>query len=179
MNGNTSFDITQDRDTVRILQNMLRLISQAEGNLPLIGEDGIYDEGMHEAVRQYQSLRRLPVTGVVDPVTWDYISNDYERILEENKPPLTISPFPPILGYTVRDGETSDLVLIIQVMLSALRLAYDGLGNVPLSGFYDSRTAAAVRRFRMKNLMPPESYVDLETWNRLARQYNLYVNKAQ
>lgn len=179
MNSNTNFDITQDRDTVRILQNMLRLISQAEGNLPLIGEDGIYDEGMHEAVRQYQELRRLPVTGVVDPITWDYIANDYERILEENRPPMMISPFPSILGYRIDSGETSDLVLIMQIMLSALSLIYDGLGNVPLSGVYDTRTTAAVRRFRAKNLLPPENYVDLDTWNRLARQYNLYVNRSQ
>ncbi len=174
-----SFDITNERETVRELQRMLRLISRFEGDLPLIGEDGIYDEGMYEAVRQYQSKRRLPVTGTADPITWSYIADDYERILEKTTPPLMIAPFPAILGYTVKDGETSDLVLIIQIMLSALRIAYDSFGNVPLSGVYDSRTAAAIRNFRIKNLMPPENYVDLETWNSLARQYNMYANRSQ
>ncbi len=174
-----NFDITNERETVLALQQMLRLISEFEGNLPLIGEDGSYDDGMEEAVRRYQALRRLPVTGTVDPTTWDYISREYERISEETAPPSAIAPFPSILGYKVRGGEVSDLVLIIQIMLSTLRIAYDNFGNVPLSGVYDSRTAAAIRVFRMKNLMPPENYVDLATWNSLARQYNMYINCSQ
>ncbi len=185
MNENMYFDFTDNKETVRILQNMLRTVSQADrredpsSSLPLIGTDGIYDDGTREAVRQYQARKRLPVTGEVDPVTWDYISRDYEDIIDAAAPPSAISPFPSVIGYRVENGETSDLVLIIQIMLASLRLTYDGIGNVPLSGSYDTRTAAAVRFFRMKNLMPPESYVDLDTWNRLARQYNLYVNRAQ
>lgn len=174
-----NFDITNERETVQALQQMLRLISEFEGDLPLIGEDGNYDDGMYEAVRRYQELRRLPVTGTADPTTWNYISRDYERISEETAPPFAISPFPSIFGYKVNDGEVSDLVLIIQIMLSSLRLVYDSFGNVPLSGVYDSRTAAAIRIFRTKNLMPPENYVDLATWNSLARQYNMYVNRSQ
>ncbi len=183
MNENIYFDMTSEPETVKTLQAMLRLISQADRRdaadaaLPLVGTDGIYDSGTEEAVRMYQSRKRLPVTGQVDPTTWSYISGDYERLLEENAPPRAISPFPSALGYRVADGEASDLVLIIQIMLSSLRHSYDGIGNVPLSGKYESRTAAAVRYFRMKNLLPPESFVDLATWNALARQYDIYVHR--
>ncbi len=185
MNEQSYFDITDDRETVKRLQEMLRTVFQAERRLdpssalPIVGTDGVYGDAMREAVRQYQMMRRLPVTGEVNNVTWDYIARDYEDIIDAAAPPSAISPFPTVIGYRVNVGEVSDLVLIIQIMLASLRLTYDGIGNVPLSGAYDTRTAAAIRFFRTKNLLPPESYVDLDTWNRLARQYNLYVNRAQ
>ncbi len=176
MNDNVYFDITDSEETVHAFQRMLRLISEAEGSLPLIALDGVYGSGMEEAVRQYQSLRSLPATGQVDPVTWRRVADDYEALLKKTAAPGMITPFPNLLGYAVPKGERSDLVLIIQIMLSALRSVYDGFGNIPLSGVYDTKTSNAVRLFQERNFIPQHDYIDLETWNRLARQYNLHVN---
>ncbi len=176
MNGDIYFDITNDEETIKAFQRMLRLISEAGGTLPLVAVDGVYGDGMEEAVREYQQMNSLPATGEVDSMTWDRVASDYEALLESTSSPGMIMPFPNIFGYAVRRGERSDLVLIIQLMLSALRLVYDDFGNIPLSGIYDTKTANAIRIFQEKNLIPQHDYIDLLTWNRLARQYNLYVN---
>lgn len=175
-NGDIFFDITNDEETVKAFQRMLRLISEASGTLPLVAVDGVYGDGMEEAVREYQAMNSLPETGQVDKATWERVARDYEALLHKTVAPGMIMPFPNILGYAVRRGERSDLVLIIQLMLSALRIIYDDFGNIPLSGIYDTKTANAIRIFQEKNLIPQHDYIDLETWNRLARQYNIYVN---
>lgn len=179
MNGDYYFDMTDDEMTVRSFQHMLRLISEFSGTLPLIAVDGVYGEGMKNAVMQYQAEKRLPVTGAVDGVTWQSVADDYDDIRKLTSPPMTITPFPATYGYAVKRGERSDLVLLIQIMLSALKLIYDDFGNIPLSGVYDARTAAAIRKFQERNLIVPKDLIDLETWNRLAMQYNQYVNEAQ
>lgn len=176
MNENIFFDITDSEETVLAFQRMLRLISEAEGKLPLIALDGVYGDGMEEAVRQYQGLRSLPATGQVDPITWRHVAADYEALLNRTSAPGMINPFPNLLEYAVPKGERSDLVLIIQIMLSALSAVYDDFGTIPLSGLYDTKTANAVRSFQEKNLIPQHDYIDLDTWNRLARQYNVHVS---
>ena len=179
MNGDYYFDITDDEMTVRTFQEMLRLISSVTKDLPVVAVDGIYGEGMKNAVAEYQKKKGLQQTGTVDTVTWQNVADDYESILKDSSPPMMIDPFPNVYGYSVKEGERSDLVLLIQIMLSSLRIVYDDLGNVPLSGVYDTRTAFAVRRFQERNLIPPKNIIDLETWNRLARQYNYYTNEVQ
>lgn len=176
MNGDILFDITNSEETVKAFQRMLRLISEADGTLPLIAVDGIYGDGMEAAVREYQAMNALPETGQVDAATWNRVAADYEALLKTMSIPGMIMPFPNILGYAVRRGERSDLVLIIQLMLSALRIIYDDFGNIPLSGIYDTKTANAIRIFQEKNLIPIHDYIDLQTWNRMARQYNFHVN---
>ena len=179
MNDGIFFDINDDKAVIRTFQEMLRLISQAEGTLPLIGVDGVYGDGMEEAVRQYQAQKKLPVTGRVDGATWKAAADDVARIRTQNAPPLGITPFPNLRGYEIKRGEHSNLVLLLQIVLEALRIVYDGFGEIPLTGVYDTRTMNAIRCFQSKNAICPCDYVNKETWNALARQYNLQIDRSE
>lgn len=179
MNDGIFYDINDDPAVIRTFQEMLRLISQAEGTLPLIAVDGKYGDGMEEAVRQYQAQKKLPVTGRVDAATWRAAAEDSERIREKSLPPLGITPFPNLAGYEIRCGEHSNLVLLLQIVLEALRIVYDDFGEVPLTGVYDNRTMRAIKRFQEKNLICPCDYVNKETWDALARQYNMQVSRSE
>lgn len=92
--------------------------------------------------------------------------------MRKKKKPASICPFPDVAGYTVKRGEHSDLVAMIQLILENLAPIYD-FGAIPLSGVMDGATEAAVRRFREVNGMEPKGEVDLDTWNRLAEEYDL------
>lgn len=179
MTGGIFYDINDEEAVIRVFQEMLRLISEAEGTLPMIAVDGIYGEGMEEAVRQYQAQKKLPVTGKVDAATWSAAEEQSARIREAITPPLGITPFPNLRGYEVRCGEHSNLVLLLQVMLDALRLVYDDFGEIPLTGVYDNRTTRAIRCFQQKNFLIPHDYVNKVTWDALARQYNMQVNRSE
>ena len=56
--------------TIRRLQERLRLIAGYGGNMPMLTVDGIYDERTENAVRAFQHLFGLPVTGQMDFDTW-------------------------------------------------------------------------------------------------------------
>ena len=90
----------------------------------------------------------------------------------KKKKPASICPFPDVNGYAVKEGEHSDLVAMIQLILESLSAIYD-FGAVPLSGRMDGATCEAVRRFQEANGLTPSGEVDLDTWNRMAQEYDL------
>nr|WP_288828105.1 peptidoglycan-binding protein [uncultured Clostridium sp.] len=67
-------------DKVRQVQEQLDTIAGVYTRIPRITADGIYGENTAEAVRQFQSIFKLPVTGVIDFATWYKISHIYVGI---------------------------------------------------------------------------------------------------
>ena len=61
-------------EKVRQMQEQLNVIAGAYPALPKINADGIYGPATAEAVRKFQSVFGLPVTGKVDYSTWYKIS---------------------------------------------------------------------------------------------------------
>lgn len=64
-------------EKVRQMQEQLNVIAEAYPVLPKITADGIYGPATAEAVREFQSVFGLPVTGKVDYSTWYKISEIY------------------------------------------------------------------------------------------------------
>lgn len=65
---------------VRQMQEQLARISKAYPAIPRISADGIYGPNTQAAVRKFQSVFGLPVTGVVDYKTWYEISAIYVAV---------------------------------------------------------------------------------------------------
>lgn len=57
-------------EDVEIIQRFLLEICRKFGNIPGVRVSGIFDDLMERSVMKIQSLSNLPVTGVIDPVTW-------------------------------------------------------------------------------------------------------------
>ena len=57
-------------EDVRIIQNFLLQICRKFGNIPGVRVSGIFDDLMERSVRKIQSTFGIPVTGVIDPITW-------------------------------------------------------------------------------------------------------------
>ena len=62
---------------VRQMQEQLNVIADAYPAIPRIAADGIFGPATAEAVRTFQSVFGLPVTGIVDYPTWYKISEIY------------------------------------------------------------------------------------------------------
>lgn len=90
-----------------------------------------------------------------------------------------IYPFPDTEGYVVMRGERHSLVMIIQIMLDALSLYYDLPGPFVVSGSYDRITENGVKAFQRASRIEENGVVDVETWNRMAEEYNITVNDNQ
>jgi peptidoglycan hydrolase-like protein with peptidoglycan-binding domain len=67
-------------DNVRMIQTQLNRIAQVYTAIPTIAVDGAYGPRTAAAVRAFQDVFDLPVTGVVDLPTWYKISALYVAI---------------------------------------------------------------------------------------------------
>lgn len=76
------YDLTIGSSGAKVmqLQEQLNAIADVYTAIPHIIVDGIYGNNTREAVKEFQSIFGLPVTGVVDFRTWYKISNIYVGI---------------------------------------------------------------------------------------------------
>ena len=57
-------------EDVRTIQKFLLQICRKFGNIPGVRVSGIFDDLMERSVKVIQSTFDIPVTGVIDPITW-------------------------------------------------------------------------------------------------------------
>lgn len=163
--------ITDQRDSVLELQGWLQALHNASGgDIPLVNSDGIYGSETTAAVRRFQELFGLPVTGDVDLATWNAI-RDAALLAERAKNPKPLNIFPP--NYQTVQGERSDTVAIIQFILRTLADLYGGLESRTPSGVYDENTASDIRKLQKYHGLPQTGIVDTRTWDALANAYNI------
>lgn len=70
-------DIGSSGPKVQQIQEQLNAIAQSYPALPKIAADGIYGEATQNAVREFQKVFGLPVSGIVDYPTWYEIQEIY------------------------------------------------------------------------------------------------------
>ena len=67
-------------EKVQQVQEQLDVIAGVYTAIPRITADGVFGEQTAEAVRQFQKIFKLPITGVIDFATWYRISHIYVGI---------------------------------------------------------------------------------------------------
>ena len=164
---------------VENLQRYLRFLSYSKPSIPTPPIDGIFESRTEQALREFQRLYGLPVTGIADRVTWELLYAEYRAALAVNSPPRQISVFPiEPFGYVMQLGARGFAVTAIQYMLLELHHHYSELQDVLLTGVYDEQTQAAIRMFQQKNGLPSDGNVGLLTWNALADLYNTLFSRT-
>lgn len=166
----------QKRDFVRQVQQQLRTLSSIYNEIPEVLPTGVFDAQTAEAVRQFQRISNLPVTGKIDFDTWNAIFAGSCVIDESACQPLLIEPFPSPL-YIIRPGDSGGIVYILQAMLNALTAYYSNLIPIPYTGVYDDATREQVTRFQNIANTKVTGMVNKDTWNALARIYNTIVHR--
>ena len=156
----------QKKEHIRELQSYLYAISLFDKRVPQIVPDGVYDKYTEQAVAAFQRAYGLPETGETDTATWDRIAAIYRDYLEGA--PAAYHVFPS-RNFIVCEGDSGELVYIIQAMLWKAAGRFDNMPRVRVSGEYDGATARAVNFFRSCCGLPADSSVDCLTWNMLVR----------
>lgn len=166
-------NITNESENIAELQRYLREIYHADSSVPLVNPDGIYGDETRESVRRFQTDNGISPTGRVDLHTWNEIYRAYLKANEKNSRPSGIYPFSEYGdGYEITEGENSDTVAIIQLMLKLLSAFYDDIEGTEKEGVYNEKTANDIKAFQKRNQMTPTGNIDKMTWNALAREYN-------
>lgn len=163
-----------NKEAVRELQEYLRRLSRTYPSIPELAVDGIFGPETEEAVRAFQILFGMPVTGEADGDLWEALKKEYHRLCMPERRAQPLYPFP--RGDTVWEmGDTGPAVTILQAALDTV-CDHCGKGQ-PLTcgGVYDEATAECVKWLQKLCGFEQTGRVDRRTWDMLACTYNAYV----
>ena len=65
---------------MRVLQQMLSVITESNPNLPRVTVTGTYDQATEDAIRRIQEQYGIPVTGQTGAITWNAVVDEYLRV---------------------------------------------------------------------------------------------------
>ena len=160
---------------VRSLQIYLNRISRNYPAIPKIpAADGIFDDATVSAVRTFQSVFGLQVSGIVDEATWyriTYIYTSVKRIAELDSEGVRLEEITPVFTEELYIGMQSTEVSMLQYYLAVIGAYYAAVEPVEITGYFGEKTERSVRSFQMVFGLPQTGRVDRATRNDLYRAY--------
>lgn len=167
-------------NNVLILQRQLNRIARNYPAIPRIeNPNGIFGLDTEAAVREFQSIFSLPVTGTVDKSTWYRIKRYYsgvKSLAELASEGISLEEATVPFDTELSSGSSGVPVRTLQYYLSIIAYFNGNLAPVPLNGQFDSGTVDAVERFQRFYGLPVTGIVDTATWNTISRIYTETVN---
>lgn len=128
---------------------------------------GYFDASTEAAVRAFQDVFNLPVTGAVDQATWYMIRYIYvavTRLAELTAQGLTLSQLTGATLETYLQGDVRPRVDLIQYALNVLSAYYPTIEGVDITGIFDEQTRQAVISFQETLNLETTGVVDSETF---------------
>ena len=175
----TPLRIGDSGNDVRIIQTQLNAISK---NYPAINyipmPMGIFDTRTEDAVRKFQEVFFLPVTGEVDKATWYKIKRYFvgvRRLTELNSIGITVDEADLPYENELSQGSSGNEVTAIQYYLNVIAYFNGNLNAFPIDGVYGADTINAVNTFQTFYGLPVTGVVDRETWNKIREIYDSIV----
>lgn len=164
---------------VRELQYLLSFVGNFVSALPVIPVDGVYGTQTRDAVQSFQEAYGLPVTGVVDTVTWNRLYDAFRgqyASLPENFFTGAVQPYP---GFVLRVGTEGDEVRTLQEYLNGIAGTYSEIPTVAEDGVFGQRTADAVRAYQRLFGLEESGSVGAQTWQSITDTYSDLEGGAQ
>ena len=158
---------------VQSLQHMLNHLARTIQALPRLAETGIFDEETLEAVMIFQRDNNLPVTGIVNQVTWDTITALYFDQLLQFGPPPPLHVFP---GHQESGGQGPEL-RIVQAMFEELAKLISNFQSVGTDSPNSNAVFHNLRILQALAALPDSGILDRPTWSVLSHLYNTYVTR--
>lgn len=162
-------------NNVKIIQTQLNRIGRNYPAIPRISDaDGVFGLETQAAVRKFQEIFNLTQTGEVDKSTWYRIKQYYngvKRLSELASEGINLAEATLPFADELSEGDSGIPTATVQYYLSIIAYFNGSLQPVPLSGFFDSGTVAAVERFQAFYGLPVTGVVDNATWNTIDRIY--------
>ena len=165
---------------VLAIQRDLRRIRKNYPAIPdITNKLGIYDQETENAVREFQKIFDLPVTGVVNKATWykiKYIYTSVKRLSDLYSEGL--SPDEVTFLYTdkLQYGDTGIEVEYVHYYLNALAFFDRDIPTLPTNSIYNDNTIAMVKAFQEKNGLEVTGEFTYKDWLILKNVYRNILN---
>ncbi len=161
---------------VLAIQRDLRRIRQNYPAIPDITNTlGIYDEETVAAVKKFQEIFNLPVTGVVDKGTWykiKYVYTSVKKLSDLYSEGLSENEATFLYTDEVKYGDTGIEVEYIHYYLDALGFLDKDIPRLPLNSIYNNNSIAMVKAFQEKYNLPITGIFTYRDWLVLRNAYD-------
>ncbi len=161
--GDSSLDVFRK-------QMQLNRISNNFPAIPKIPLDGYFGEETEEAVKLFQSVFNLPMTGIIDKGTWYKIFNIYvavTKLAELTSEGILIKEIEDELSETLLLGDIRRRVSILQYFLTLISSYNKSIPPVLITRVFDEATRFAVIEYQKNKNLEPTGAVDRVTWDLL------------
>jgi len=164
-------------DKVRIIQRELNRISDnypAIPKIPRINE--VYDSYTEAAVKKFQEVFNLKVTGIVDQATWykiKYIYNAVKKLNDIYSEGITEGEAEIKYGDKLKYSDTGAYVRVLHYYLGVIFYFDPDLPLLNINGVFDENTKEMVINFQNKYGLPGTGEVDAVTWEKMKEVYDM------
>ena len=173
---------------VLAIQRDLRRIRKNYPAIPNITTTlGIYDEETANAVKKFQEIFSLPVTGAVDKATWykiKYVYTSVKKLSDLYSEGLTREEATFLYEDELNYGDTGIEVEHIHYFLDAIAFLDPDIPRLKTNSIYNDNSITMVKAFQKKYGLPVTGVFTYKDWNKLKEVYdkilknlnNEYVN---
>ncbi len=167
---------------VLAIQRDLKRIRQNYPAIPNITSNvGIYDKETELAVKKFQEIFNLPVTGIVDKATWykiKYIYTSVKKLSDLYSEGLTLEEATFLYTDEVNYGDTGIEVEYIHYFLDALAFVDNDIPRLPLDSIYNDNSITMVKSFQEKYNLPVTGVFTYADWIALRNAYDKTLAKV-
>ncbi len=143
---------------VLAIQRDLKRISKNYPAIPYITNTlGIYDEETVNAVKKFQEIFNLPITGIVDKGTWykiKYVYTSVKKLADLYSEGLTEDEVTFLYTDRLDYGDTGIEVEYIHYFLDAIAFLDPDIPRLPTNSIYNNNTITMVKAFQEKYGLP-------------------------
>ncbi len=161
------------------LQYYLNYLSLFYATIPAVALDSVFGDRTLAAVIAFQDTFELSPDGVVGPLTWNSLYRAYLGIIQNIPVRYTEGLTIPYGGVTLRLGTESDSVRVLQEYLNYIGQTYPQIEPVTVTGYFGSRTQAAVMAFQELEGLSVTGSVSAGTWTAITDLYSDLYAGAQ
>lgn len=160
---------------VLAIQRDLRRIRKNYPAIPEItGTLGIYDQETVDAVKKFQEIFGLPVTGIVDKGTWykiKYVYTSVKKLSDLYSEGLSEEEATFLYTDELNYGDTGIEVQYIHYFLDAIAFLDEDIPRLPTNSIYNNNTITMVKAFQKKYGLPVTGVFTYRDWAILKQAY--------
>ena len=160
---------------VLAIQRDLKRISKNYPAIPYITNTlGIYDEETVNAVKKFQEIFNLPITGIVDKGTWykiKYVYTSVKKLADLYSEGLTEDEVTFLYTDRLDYGDTGIEVEYIHYFLDAIAFLDKDIPRLPTNSIYNNNTITMVKAFQEKYNLPVTGIFTYSDWTVLKNVY--------
>lgn len=163
-------------DYVRMIKIQLNRIGQNYPAIPIITDGSIYFTIETErAVKKFQEIFDLPVTGSVDKATWykiKYIYNAVKKISDLYSEGISMGEASLVFNRQLQYGDKGISVLPLNYLLAVIAYFDADIPSLELNtDTFNDNTKEMVIAFQNKYKIPATGIVDANTWKAIREAY--------